>query len=178
MIVSAVITFINDSIGLNTFSVSVLGHMLIRGAIIYLYGITIARFNKKLLGIRTPFNFILFVMLGSITAGAIINETLFIPILTTSFLLVILNALMTLLAFHFPAVEHFVKGSEEKLIKNGKIQWHIMKKNLITKRELLSELHNQLHTHDLTIVETAYLTSNGTIDFVKHKKQSNIANHN
>jgi uncharacterized membrane protein YcaP (DUF421 family) len=162
--------FITDAIGLNTLCTTMISHMLIRGIIIYFYGITIARFNKKLLGIRTPFNFILFAMLGSVTAGAIINEKLFIPILVTNFLLVFLNASMTFLAFHFSIVENFIKGSEEKLIKKGKIQWNTMKKNLITKRELLSELHNQLHTHNLKNVETAYLTSNGSIDFVKQKK--------
>jgi len=158
---------IKQAIGWHFFSLTTLLHMTIRGIIVYYFGISIARFNKKLLGIRTPFNFILFVMLGSIFASAIIDEEIFLPLLITTLLLFLINGLMTLLSFYSPFIELFVKGKDSVIIKNGKIQWQIMQQNLITKRELLNELHSQLHTTDLKQVKLAILASDGTISFIQ-----------
>lgn len=160
---------LQEAIGFNSFSSLSLLYMVLRGIIVYLFGITLARSNKKFIGIRTPFNFILFIMLGSIFANAILNADAFLPTLGTIFLLMLINGLITTLSFYFPLVESFVKGSPSILIKNGQIQWDIMKKNFITERELFRELHAQLHTHDLEKIETAFLISDGTIDFIKKK---------
>ena len=44
-----------------------------------------------------------------------------------------------------------------------------MKKEFITERELLTELHAQLHTSNLKEVEIALLVSDGTIHFIQKK---------
>ncbi|MFH1254751.1 MAG: YetF domain-containing protein [bacterium] len=158
---------IQEAIGLNTFSFTALFYMIIRGIIAYLVGITLARFNKKLFGIRTPFNFVLLIMLGSIFANAILNANTFLPTLGTIVFLILFNGLITALAFYFPLVESFIKSSPSILVKNGEIQWKSMKKEFITERELLTELHAQLHTHELNTIETAILASDGTIHFIQ-----------
>ena len=162
-------TIIQEAIGLNTLSFTALFYMIIRGVIVYLLGITLARFNKKLLGVRTPFNFILFIMLGSIFANAILDANVFLPTLCTIILLTLLNGLMTALSYYFPPVELFIKGSPAVIVKNGEIQWDVMEKNFITERELFNELHTQLHTHSLKHIEAAILASDGTINFIEKK---------
>lgn len=162
--------FIHEATGFNTISFLPLLHMLIRGIIVYFFGVTLARFNKKLLGIRTPFNFLLFVMLGSIFANAILTAENFIPTLCTILLLMLLNGLLTGLSYKFLFIEQFLKGSPSIIVKNGEIQFLAMKKNFITERELFNELHRQLHTHSLKEIETAELTSDGSISFIKKKK--------
>lgn len=156
-----------EAIGLNTFSLIALLYMVIRGIVAYLVGITIARFNKKLFGIRTPFNLILLIMLGSIFADAIINANVFLPMLGMVLFLTLLNGLITALAFYIPTVERFIKSSPSILVKNGEIQWDAMKKELITEQELLTELHAQLHTRNLKEVDTALIVSDGSIHFIK-----------
>jgi len=84
-------------------------------------------------------------------------------------LLVLLNGLTTILSFYFPTVELFVKGSPLIIVKDGAIQRKAMKKNFITERELFNELQSQLHTKDLTTVESAILLTDGTINFIKKK---------
>lgn len=157
------------AMGFHVFTLVSLFHMIVRGIIIYLFGITLARFNKKLLGIRTPFNFMLFVMLGSISANAVVFEELFLPILGTILFLTLLNGLITALAYYFPSIEFFVKGTDAVLVKNGKIQWSAMRNNLITEREVINELQTQLHTSSLEEVATATLASDGTINFIRKK---------
>jgi uncharacterized membrane protein YcaP (DUF421 family) len=160
---------LQEALGITTFSFAALFYMIIRGIIVYLFGLTLARFNKKLIGIRTPFNFILFIMLGSIFANAILNADVFLPTLGTILILMLLNGLVTMLTFHFPLVELFVKGSTSIVVKDGEIVWEAMEENFITERELFNELHAQLNTHDLSIIEKAILTSDGSIHFIKKK---------
>jgi uncharacterized membrane protein YcaP (DUF421 family) len=161
--------FVSQAIGLDIFSITPLIHMLIRSIIIYFFGVTLARFNKKLIGIRTPFNFILFIMLGSVFANAIVDEKFFLATMAITLFLILLNGLMTMLSFHIPFIESFVKGMDVILVKNGEIQWHAMKKNFITERELLKELHKQVHTNSLKKISSAVLESDGTINFIQQK---------
>ena len=164
---SRYIELIKEIIGFYLFSFSVLFQMMMRGIIIYFLGLTIARFNKKLLGVRTPFNFILFVIFGSIFANAIVDAKLFLPIIGTMILLISLNGFMTMLAYYFPLIESFVKGHPSVIVKKGKIQWDEMEKNFITEQEVLNELHAQLHVTSLEKIEYAFLESDGTITFIK-----------
>jgi len=159
--------YFSDSFGVNFMTIPDMIMMIIRGCIIYFVGMTLARFNKKLMGVRTPFNFILFVMLGSIFAQAVVDGNMFLPILGTLVALSFLNGLMTMLAYYFPSVEAFVKGKPSILVKDGEIQWGKMKKYLITEQELFNELHAQLHTQNLKTVSFAFLASDGTINFIK-----------
>jgi len=161
--------FVSQAVGLDIFSATVLMHILIRSLIIYFFGVTIAHFNKKLIGIRTPFNFILFIMLGSIFANAIVDKNVFLVTIAATLFLILLNGLMTILSFYIPFIESFVKGKDIVLVKNGTIQWHAMKKNFITERELLKELHTKLHTNSLKRISSAVLESDGTINFIQQK---------
>jgi len=164
--VTLLYTIIAQSLGFNTLSYTVLMHMLIRTFCIYFLGITLARFNKKMLGIRTPFNFILSVMWGSIFASAVIDEQLFLPIAATVLFLMLLSRLLAMCSFHFRAFETFFKGTSSVLVKNGTIEWEAMKQHFITERELLNELQSQLHTDSLKNIESATLASDGTINFI------------
>lgn len=162
---------ITTAFGLDTPFVIPFISMCMRGMIIYFFGITLARFNKKLMGLRTPFNFILFIMLGSTFANAIINADFFLPILCTIAFLILLNGIITVLAFYVPSIETLVKGTPSLLIKNGKIQWDAMKQNYITERELKTELGTQLHTTSFAHIALAFLASDGTINFIEKDKK-------
>lgn len=168
---SIILQELSDAIGVNYFSITALSHMFLRALIIYFFGISLARFNKKILGIRTPFNFILLILLGSIFANGIVDVKLFIPIIATVLFLFLVSGLTTMLAFYFPSVETFLKSHPANLVINGKIQWSSMKNNLITKQELLNELNAQLHTNNLKTIEKAILTSDGSINFITIKKE-------
>ncbi len=163
------LSILQKAIGWNDTLLTAFLCMMIRGLVIYLLGVVIARFDKKLIGMRNPFNLILFVMLGSIFASAITDPNLFLPIIGTFLFLVFLNALTTLLAFNFPAIEKFIKGASVVLIKNGEIQRKAMRANFITENELYSEIQTQLHANDLKNITTALLESDGSINFIVKK---------
>lgn len=141
--------------------------MCSKAFIFYLSSIFLVRFNKKLIGTRTPFNFILFVMLGSISAITIIGgEYLFLPIVTVIIFLLLLNKLIMVIISTFPKVELFLKGPPVLLVKDGEILWDNLKKTRITNDEILNALQRQMHTNDFSKISSAYLASNGEINFI------------
>lgn len=161
------LSFFKSAIGFDVFTITSLMHMCIRGVIVYFFGITLVRCNKKLFSIHTPFNFILFVILGSILSEAIVDEKDFISIIFTITLLIVLNHLIALSIYRIPILELLIKGKPTILVNHGEIKWKTMEKHRITKSELLHELHIHLNTNNLEIVELAYITTEGRINFVK-----------
>lgn len=150
-------------------------YMIIRGIILYFISAIITRSHKKLLGIRTPLNFILFIILGSIFAIAIIDGRHFISILIITFTLILFNDVIEGLAFRYKWIEIFIKGAPVKLIANGKINWKSMRRHSITKRDLLNELASQAHTYSIDDINTAIIESDGSINFIfkESNKQKN-----
>lgn len=143
--------------------------MCARAFIIYTASILFVRFNRKFMGIRTPYNFLLFVVIGSASATAITEGSNFIPILGTLFFLILVNMLLSVLGYFFPSFERFLIGSSIILLKNDKIMWKNMRRHYITKKNLQNALETQLHTDDFSIVRTAFLADDGTINFLVKK---------
>lgn len=141
--------------------------MSMRGIILYTLAMLSIRFNKKFLGIRTSYNFILFVMLGSMSAAAITDEGLFLPITSTIIFLSLINRIISSLFFYYPYLEVFFVGNPVLLVSNGEVQWHNMKTHLITGSDLLNALQTQLHIDDFSKIDFAYLATDGTINFIK-----------
>jgi len=147
------------------------GKMATRGLVIYFSSIVLLRINKRFTGIRTPFNFILFVMLGSISANAIVGKIPFLPVFGVIVFLILLNRIIAIFVFFFPPLERFIKGPTVLLAKRDDIQWINMKKNYITKNDLFTELRKQLHTDDISSVDFTTLATDGEIHFIKREKK-------
>jgi uncharacterized membrane protein YcaP (DUF421 family) len=140
--------------------------MSVRGIILYTLSIMSIRLNKKFLGIRTSYSFILYVMLGSLCAAAITEEGLFLPITSTILVLSLINRVMSSLFFHHSWLETVFLGSPVLLVSNGELQRHNMRSHFVTITDLSNALQTQLHTNDLGKVDSAYLATDGTINFI------------
>ncbi len=158
---------LHEATEIRNFTLVSLLHMVIRGVIIYAFGIVLIRCNRKLFGVNSTFNRILVVMLGSLLADAVVSAEHFLIGIATVLLLTVLNGIMNRASFHMPAIESLIKGDQPIILKDGQIQWQTMKKHFITERELMSELCTQLHTQDLTTIEIAKIASDGRIKFIK-----------
>lgn len=139
--------------------------MCFRGLVVYIFGIFLVKFNKKFIVIRTPFNFIVFIMLGSLVASAIAVDGLLIPILFTLTFLSFFNKCMAALKFHVPMFGRIFNEGPIYLVREGKIQWDVMRQHYITKEELLNEFQSQMHETNLDDIKYAILSSD-RINFI------------
>ncbi len=140
--------------------------MSVRGIILYILSIMSVRLNKKFLGIRTSYSFILYIMLGSMCAAAVIEEGLFLPITSTIILLSLINRIISTLFFYYPWMETVLLGEPVLLISKGEFQKHNMRAHLVTTNDLLKALQTHLHTNDFNKIESVYLTTDGIINFI------------
>jgi uncharacterized membrane protein YcaP (DUF421 family) len=140
-----------------------------RGLVTYILGIGLTRINKRFIGIRTQFNFILYVMLGSLLATGITGNAPFFPILGMAFVLVFLNWILIKITFFYPQLERLLKGSPEILVKDGIINCKEMKRNSITISDLHSILREQTGTNDINNIETAIFENTGVITIILKK---------
>lgn len=140
--------------------------MSMRGVIVYISSILLIRINRKFFGIRTASNFTLFVMLGSMFATAIIVDGLFLPIISTIFFLSLVNRVVAAIFFYYPRCEELIVGKPVVIFSNGDIHWSNMKKNFISKNDLLNALQTQMNANNFLKIDSAYLATDGTINFI------------
>jgi uncharacterized membrane protein YcaP (DUF421 family) len=141
-------------------------HMVLRGVIVFLLGIFIAKINRRFIGQRTDFNFILFIMLGSILATGITGNAPFFAVLGMAIVLLILNWLLVKASFYCFPIEKMLKGEAAVIIKKGELQSSSMSRYSITKNDLLMQLRLQHGSNNLENIEMAYIEPNGGISFI------------
>lgn len=143
--------------------------MVVRSALLYSSIFLCIRFNKNIMGRRNPFNFIIYIMLGSLIAIAITTENSVWPFLGIIVFILLFNAFVAYSLARFPLLEKLLKGPSIVIIRDGKVNWSLVKDHYITRSELREELQEQLKTDDFSVVKYAYLASDGNINFVMKK---------
>jgi uncharacterized membrane protein YcaP (DUF421 family) len=139
--------------------------MMARAVVVYFLGICLIRFNRRFMSLRTTFNFFLFILMGSILGAAIVGQLEFFITLIVIIFLMLLDYLFTMLVFYFPSIGALVKGNPEILVRDGNIDWSMMKKHLITQDELMEALH-RMNATDMHKVRYAYFETDGTITII------------
>ena len=152
-------------LGLSSESLGVV-HLITRITFIYFAGIILFRINRQFMSIVTPFNYILNFTLGSVLAEAVTGTVPFFSVLIMVLFIMFLNFLISCMNYVSKPFEKFIKGWEETLVLDGKIQWSEMRKNLVTKDELMESLHLQTNCDDLSQVHKAIFENSGRISFV------------
>lgn len=153
-------------LGLNKETLTI-WHLVARALFVYLFGIILVRTQRQFMNINTPFNFILNFILGSVLANAIIGTVPFFPVIGMALVIALINLLIAKLSYHFPSIELLIKGKPEILIQDGKIQWDVMRKNLITQDELMDSVHRITQSEDISTIKTAYFENSGRITIVR-----------
>lgn len=148
-------------------------HMIARAGIIYVFGMLLVMFDKRFIGLRTSFDIVLQITIGSMFASIISGEARFFLGLVSVSLLVVLNWTLAAVAYYSKSFERLLKGSSYILVKDGKIQWNNMRKNFITQQDLMEAVRMNAHLSSLQEVEQAYLENDGEISIIPHKALKN-----
>ena len=166
-----------EFLGLNLEKLTFL-HMILRSMIVFILGIFIVKINKRFIGQRTEFNFVLFIMLGSILATSITGNAPFFAVLDMVVFLLLLNWVLAKLSFYYPSIEKVLKGKPNVLIENGDIKLFNMRQHSITLNDLLMQLRLRHGSNNIEEVESCYMETNGEISFLLKKKLNNHSKSN
>lgn len=145
--------------------------MSFRALVVYPFLLFLVRVgDKRFLGEISAFDFVLAIVIGSISSRAISGNAAFWPSLAASILLVGLHWVGGLLAFRYDRVAGWVKGWPRTLVEDGKMDLDQMRKAAIGEHDLESALRRRADGIDLEDAALMCLERNGEISVVPKKR--------
>jgi uncharacterized membrane protein YcaP (DUF421 family) len=122
-------------------------------------------FGKRELGQLNPLDVIVLLLLSNTVQNAIIghDDSLFGGLLG-ALVLFLVNDVLVRYSYRHPRFRRLIEGRPDELIAGGRVQHAAMKRNLISREELVAASRKQ-GIEDLTQVECARLEVSGALSF-------------
>lgn len=141
--------------------------VVLRAMIIFVAALIMVRLGaKRFLGRKTAFDAILGFVLASMLARAINGSGALIPTIVGGFALVGIHRLLAILAFHSHKFGLLIKGSDDLLIDNGALKETNMRRNHITKWDLMEDIRLRGKVENFDEVKAARLERNGDVSVI------------
>lgn len=141
--------------------------MSLRALVVFAAAIGIVRLgNKRCIGKASAIDVLLGIIFGSVLSRAINGSAPFFPTLAAGLTLVLCHRVNAALSFHSHAFSCLVKGREELLVSDGKLQERAMARSNITEGDLAEALRNRGKAPDFASVKLAHLERSGDISIV------------
>ena len=142
--------------------------MVVRGTLVFFVTLALIRVGgKRIFGKNTSFDIVLGVILGSIMSRAITGNSPFLPTIAAATALVLLHWLLAEAARRSRRFGRMIKGSEVKLIEDGRVLEDAMAKTNITPNDLLEALRLRAGIASIEDVEAAYLERSGDVSVIR-----------
>lgn len=145
--------------------------MSLRALVVYPFLLFLVRIgDKRFLGEISAFDFVLAIVIGSITSRAISGNAAFWPSLVASVLLVGLHRVTGLLAFHHDTLAGWVKGRPRTLVEDGTMNREQMRKAAIGVHDIEGALRRRGDGIELEDVALVCLERNGELSVVAKRE--------
>lgn len=140
----------------------------LRGIIVFLATLITVRIgHKRSLAQRTPFDAVLLVILASVLSRAINGSAPFFATIGGGVVLVIVHRLFAHLAYYSHGFGILVKGKPDVIVRDGKCDIRMMRRNHISVHDLDEDMHLNAHIDVLSDVHVARVERSGDISFIK-----------
>ncbi|KTD65619.1 hypothetical protein Lsan_0773 [Legionella santicrucis] len=141
-------------------------YIIIRTIIIYIYAIFLIRIGNRRFNLQTSFDFVLVIIMGSVLSRAVNGSSTLVASMAGSGVIIFLHWLFAFGAFQHHKIGILLKGKPIIVIKDGEIDWNVLKRNQITEEDLRESLRQALHHDELHNVKEARLERTGQLSFI------------
>ena len=132
--------------------------MCFRGIIVFFLAIVMIKIGgRRMFGRQAAFDIVISITMGALLAKAIAGNAKFIPIIISTFLLVVLYRLLARATFNYDHLGKLIKGDADILIKDGKVITYAMRKNNITEKDILEAARTAGKKLSISKIKEAYL---------------------
>ena len=143
-----------------------IGEIILRGTIVYLFLFLLLRSMRRQAGAIGIADLLVVVLIASAAQNAMTSQY---KSVTEGLILVSTIAscdyLLNWLAFKFRSLRRLLYPPPLLLIKDGRIQWRNLRRELMTEEELMEKLREQ-GVESIEDVKESYLESDGTISVI------------
>lgn len=136
------------------------------GTFIFLYSIFLFRIGKSRIRLKSPFDFVVLILIGSLLSRPINSNTPLIPTLFATLIIVFIHHLLAWIAYKSDKFGDLIKGKPTLLVSDGNIQWKNMKECKVTQEDLISEARKN-NISEIEFIKAAHLERDGNMSFIK-----------
>jgi uncharacterized membrane protein YcaP (DUF421 family) len=141
-----------------------------RAAAVFIGALVCIRISgRRSFGQRSPFDYVVAILLGATLSRAIVGASPAIPTVVASFVIVLLHRVLAWGCLHSPRLERLVGGTERQLYRDGRFDEKQMSAALITRTDLFETARQQLGANDLSGIRAATLERNGEISLIRDR---------
>jgi uncharacterized membrane protein YcaP (DUF421 family) len=144
-----------------------IGEIFLRGTIVYLFLFLVFRVLRREAGAVGISDLLVVVLIADAAQNAMANEY---KTVTEGLVLVSTLALwdyfLDWLGYRYSCMQRLLRPRPMLLIKDGRIQWRNLKKEMITEEELLGKLREQ-GVEQVEEVKQSYMEDDGAISIIK-----------
>lgn len=145
--------------------------MSLRALVIFIVGLILVRLSgRRSFGMKMPFDNVIVILLGAILGRAVVGASPFIPTVCASTVIVLLHRLCAWIALYNHGFGRLIKGKEEILYADGKLNRENMNNVLISDKDLQEGIHLNANIDSLEEADKVYLERDGQISVVKKNK--------
>jgi uncharacterized membrane protein YcaP (DUF421 family) len=145
--------------------------MSARALVVYVIALLFIRISgRRTFGKKSSFDTTLTIILGAVLSRAIAGASPFVPTIACSLLLVLLHRGVSWLVLFSPAFGNLIKGHKRPLYQDGKVHEENLKKCLMTRDDLISDVRLKANEESLDSIAAIYMEASGELSVIKKQK--------
>ena len=143
----------------------------LRAFLIFIAGLVLVRMgDRRSLAEKTAFDAIFIVLLGSMLSRAINGTAPFFTTIAAAIVLMLIHRTFAFAAYKSHWFGQLIKGKPITVVRNGEVDWHELKRALVSKHDFEEDLRLDGKTDDVSTIQLARLERSGDISFIKKKQ--------
>lgn len=140
--------------------------MCVRALIIFVFAVALYRLMpRRAFGANGTLDIVVVVLMGSTLSRALTGNAPLLPTLAATATLAVLYGMLAALAWRIDPLSRLIKGRPIRLIRDGRIDRHALRKAQLGERDLDESLRLE-GVADVTTVADAYLERNGKLSVI------------
>ncbi|PWT99283.1 MAG: hypothetical protein C5B52_10885 [Bacteroidetes bacterium] len=142
--------------------------MSVRAVVAFFLTLAMLRIaGVRTLGKKSPFDYVIIIMLGSILSRIVVGASPFMPTTIACLVFVTIHRILARLSYSFDVVGRFTKGEKKSLYKEGVVNQANMKKYNISEKDLQESIREEINENSLENVSEINIERNGKISVIK-----------
>ena len=139
-----------------------------RAIVVFFATLVLIRISgRRSFGQRSPFDYVVAILLGAMLSRVIIGASPVVPTLAASLVIALIHRALAWCCVRSPRLESLVVGMERKVYRDGQFNSRQMSAALITRTDIFEAVRHELHALDLHDVHAAILDRNGQMSLIR-----------
>ena len=145
--------------------------MAMRAVAVFFAALILIRISgRRSFGQRSPFDYVVAILLGAMLSRIIVGASPVIPTLMASLVVVLTHRALAWACVRSRWLESLVVGVERELYKDGQFNHRQMSAALITRTDVFETARQELNSLDLQGVQSAILERNGQVSLIRKRE--------